>query len=308
MSQWFHAQDGRQHGPVDEAELRQLVASGRLKPDDLVWRDGMPEWVPVSSLPQLAPSPGPSMAPPPPAPSNPYQAPMTPASFASRAGGNVDVGEALSLGWQAFSANFAIGTLAALIYFAITLVTGFIPIVSIVAPILVGTPLLAGLLYCGVLAVDHARGSQRPIVIDDLFSTFRVNYGHAVLYGLLWTIAVLAGVVVLGIGAAVMVPQLEDQPALIVLAVLVMLVPLVYLSLRLFFGYQYLADKRATAIEAFSSSWQATRGQVLPLLGLAFLITCIYLAGTLLLLVGVVPAMFLAACIAGAAFRQVAGD
>jgi len=44
-SHWYYAQDDQQLGPVSSAELRKLAASGQLAPDDLVWRDGMEDWV-----------------------------------------------------------------------------------------------------------------------------------------------------------------------------------------------------------------------------------------------------------------------
>jgi len=45
MTQWYCYVDDRQHGPMEEAALRQWVQSGRLKPDDLVWKEGMDDWV-----------------------------------------------------------------------------------------------------------------------------------------------------------------------------------------------------------------------------------------------------------------------
>lgn len=48
--QWYYATDGRQNGPVEARALKQLAADGRLRPDDLVWKDGMKDWVPTSSV------------------------------------------------------------------------------------------------------------------------------------------------------------------------------------------------------------------------------------------------------------------
>lgn len=42
--QWFLARDGKQHGPVSDAEMSKLVELGHLKPTDLVWRAGFTEW------------------------------------------------------------------------------------------------------------------------------------------------------------------------------------------------------------------------------------------------------------------------
>ena len=48
--QWFYAAGGGQAGPVDTAELRRLAADGALRPADLVWREGMAEWVKAATV------------------------------------------------------------------------------------------------------------------------------------------------------------------------------------------------------------------------------------------------------------------
>jgi hypothetical protein len=67
--QWYFAQAGQQQGPFPESTLRQMLASGQLSPADVVWRQGMPQWVAAGSVPGLLPAQsGPGMAPPPPFP------------------------------------------------------------------------------------------------------------------------------------------------------------------------------------------------------------------------------------------------
>ncbi len=43
--EWFYTANKHQMGPVSWEELKQLVESGLLKPHDMVWCDGMDEWV-----------------------------------------------------------------------------------------------------------------------------------------------------------------------------------------------------------------------------------------------------------------------
>ena len=45
--EWYYGQDGVQRGPVTLAELRALVRTGQISPDDLVWFEGMPDWLPA---------------------------------------------------------------------------------------------------------------------------------------------------------------------------------------------------------------------------------------------------------------------
>ena len=44
---WFYAAGGQQQGPVDDAQFDALIASGQVKPDTLVWHEGMPNWLPL---------------------------------------------------------------------------------------------------------------------------------------------------------------------------------------------------------------------------------------------------------------------
>lgn len=50
MAQWHVSRDGQQHGPYDDATLKQLAGQGRLAPTDHIWREGMADWVPASKL------------------------------------------------------------------------------------------------------------------------------------------------------------------------------------------------------------------------------------------------------------------
>ncbi|MBS0458383.1 MAG: DUF4339 domain-containing protein [Proteobacteria bacterium] len=62
--QWFYSRQGNQTGPVSMEKLRELAAAGQLSPDDMVWREGMPEWIAARTLssvfPPRASAPAPS--------------------------------------------------------------------------------------------------------------------------------------------------------------------------------------------------------------------------------------------------------
>ena len=47
---WFYVVSGQQVGPVTQEEFDALAQSGTIRPDTLVWREGMPNWVAYSSL------------------------------------------------------------------------------------------------------------------------------------------------------------------------------------------------------------------------------------------------------------------
>ena len=52
---WHYGRKGHQFGPVTDAQLRQLAASGQLLQTDLVWKKGMPQWVKAGQIKGLFP-------------------------------------------------------------------------------------------------------------------------------------------------------------------------------------------------------------------------------------------------------------
>lgn len=54
MAQWYYGSSAGQHGPVEESELRAMIASGGVGPQTLVWRDGMSDWMPLQSVPEFS--------------------------------------------------------------------------------------------------------------------------------------------------------------------------------------------------------------------------------------------------------------
>jgi hypothetical protein len=54
MEQWFYARDNNQMGPYAFEHVRALIASGALRAVDLVWKEGMPNWIPLHQVPDLA--------------------------------------------------------------------------------------------------------------------------------------------------------------------------------------------------------------------------------------------------------------
>jgi hypothetical protein len=71
MVEWYCAPGGRQIGPFGEDQLREMIRVGQVSPQDAVWRQGMTDWVPAATVPQLFPVPGAPMAMPLPAQAQP---------------------------------------------------------------------------------------------------------------------------------------------------------------------------------------------------------------------------------------------
>src|SRR5262245_7049660 len=47
---WFFSRDNQDYGPFSYAQLEEYALTGQLVPEDLVWKDGMPEWVKADTL------------------------------------------------------------------------------------------------------------------------------------------------------------------------------------------------------------------------------------------------------------------
>lgn len=60
--EWYYHPNGEKTGPVSLAELREMVATGKLKPHESVWKAGMAQWAPAQTIPDLfTPPPPPSV-------------------------------------------------------------------------------------------------------------------------------------------------------------------------------------------------------------------------------------------------------
>ena len=51
---WYYAQNNQQLGPVTLEALRGMAASGQLAPDNLVWTQGMAQWLPARTVPEVS--------------------------------------------------------------------------------------------------------------------------------------------------------------------------------------------------------------------------------------------------------------
>jgi hypothetical protein len=61
---WFYAANGQQQGPYPEEQLQDLIARGAVRPDTLVWSEGMSGWQKAGEIPGLmARPPGPPSIP-----------------------------------------------------------------------------------------------------------------------------------------------------------------------------------------------------------------------------------------------------
>ena len=53
MAEWYYGKEGQQYGPIDEAALRNRIATGEVSGSDLIWTEAMAEWTPLSKVSQF---------------------------------------------------------------------------------------------------------------------------------------------------------------------------------------------------------------------------------------------------------------
>jgi uncharacterized protein DUF4339 len=58
MASWFYAAEGKQQGPYQEGQFRDLIARGVVHGDTLVWTEGMAGWQKAAEIPGLMGSSG----------------------------------------------------------------------------------------------------------------------------------------------------------------------------------------------------------------------------------------------------------
>lgn len=75
--QWYYSKNGTQLGPIGTEDIQAKLASGEISQTDLVWKDGMPDWLPAGQVAELRPAvPSAPVEVSSPTPS-PYQTPST---------------------------------------------------------------------------------------------------------------------------------------------------------------------------------------------------------------------------------------
>ena len=74
--EWMVGVNGQQFGPYDINSLRQMVATGRLTAQSLVWKQGMPAWAQAGQVPELCSLFAPAMSDIPPMPGGAVPPPL----------------------------------------------------------------------------------------------------------------------------------------------------------------------------------------------------------------------------------------
>ena len=63
MSNWFWVENGERRGPVSPDDFVAMVGAAQIRPDSMVWQEGLADWVPASSIPGLFAAPAAATSP-----------------------------------------------------------------------------------------------------------------------------------------------------------------------------------------------------------------------------------------------------
>ena len=276
-------------GPVATDELKRLIAHGEVNlHSDLVWTEGMANWQAPAQVEALIASPS--------APAgvgtaepgfNPYAAPITaPENLLAPVG---DLGEitpgsmqlevmdclrrAVELTKRHFGTLLLIGIVYLVIYFVLGLVEGLVG----------GTAMERGELPPSLILIKIVNALISIVIGAGLTrAALNVSSGGEASIGDLFG---QTGKILSIIGASLLVYLI------IAVGFILLIVPGIYLAIRLSFFMTAIVDRNLGPVEALKYSWQITTNNALPIFGLMLLSMLIILAGVIALLVGLVFAL-----------------
>ncbi len=325
---WYYAKGSERIGPLGEQEWQGVVASGAISPDTLVWREGMPNWLPYS---QIAGAPSAAAGPTLPGmvrcsdcgqafpPDQVVQIggraicgdckplavqrlregvarigeTVDPEALAARIrerGYVVDIGAIFSGSWALTKANYWPCVGVTVLCYLIAMASTQIPILGLAAMFCVQPQMFAGLFW---YYLKLAR--TEPAMLNDAFDGFRRGFGAQAGYmGIIFagTMALIIPIIIVGFVSGTFDfsdPQNAWKGMFTIYGVMfIVMIPLMILFVRVLFAQILIIDKGLGALAALRLSWRATGPRFWKIVWLCVLLSLIGFAGALLCLVGVV--------------------
>lgn len=309
--------DGKEYGPVTEAEIRQWIAEGRLNAASQAKAESDSEWRSLGIFPEFAGA---------------FSAASGPAPIAEDPGVlnegdyELDVFGSISRGWEIFKNN--LGTLvgAGVVYLALLIATYLA--VSLVTRLLSGgsdpatlmspayqaanlmvqiflVPLVQGPLVAGFYFLILKVIREQPVGVGDLFAGFQRSFAPSYLCAML--VALVAGLSFLPFNwvcNSKLAPVLEqmqhtqpDQMKDMVRQVFEIFLnsspifflcclPAIFFAVNWFFALALTADRQLTAGAALKTSWKMVMRHWWQIFGLIVLVGLLNVAGFFMCCVG----------------------
>lgn len=253
---WFYEKNGEQCGPVSENELKALCESGAINPQNLVWCEGMADWVSYAAAFSAAKSVA--------------TAPTVAVPVAARSGRMPRVSSCSELRAQARAALSGMWGIAVLVVFLnglIQQVGSMIPLIGVLAPIFIAGPFAVGY-HAFMLGLVRSE----TVNVSTLFEGFQAwlkNVGLMLLTTLIIVgsglIAALPGAVLAGYAMIQQPQQYEQDPIFaigLMLAVLGAVLVGTYFWLRYVLVYFIANDEpNMRVVDILKRSRNLMRGQ-----------------------------------------------
>jgi len=297
---WFYAtKDKAQAGPVDEAALQRMLEEGAITKETLVWRDGMTDWAPLSTRPELSVQGNRPLA------ASLPGTPPEPTSVGGETSGKfgqtgsvrtisegaagIAINSVLSRTWSQMKGNYWPGVGVTLLGYLIVVGLEQIPFIGMLAIFLVQPQMFAGVNW---YFLKQFRGESATI--NDAFEGFRRGYGRQavnmlILSGVTLGIVLLSGLLgALGLWLA----SKTDLGAVAVVAGFIVGIPAVlamtYLAFCWVFAPLLILDRGVSAVTAMKWSRRVVHRHFGKLAGLFLVVALLCLLSGLVLCVGLV--------------------
>lgn len=317
MTEWYYARGGQQNGPVSFEQLEEIARNGGLDPlKDLVWNQGMKDWIPAGQMPGIfGQSAGPER--PPADPANPYAAPDTSWTNVTQAPAGealeeivpgsapLDIGGCLSRGFELTKRHFPFILLVGITYIGVSVVAGLI-LGLIDSALGLGQSTSRAWESEGGNASAYFSQTGGPFssIVSQILSIFlslgATRIGLNLVSGKEASVGMLFGEgrkVLRAVVASILFGLM------VAIGIVLLVAPGIYLALR--YG-QYLTaivDRDLGIMESFAYSSSITTNNRLSLLGLWVLCLLVIVAGFVACLVGLIFAMPVAWLSATVAYR-----
>lgn len=164
--------DGKEYGPVSEAEIRNWIRDFRANAQTLAKRDDQTDWMPLSSFPEFlnefqSSVPAGGSVPPPLPGMEPREDPEAFSAAVLQKDIVIDIFDTIGRGWEFYKANFWMVFAATLLVSIAASASGSIPYIGVVISLAVN-----GLLYAGLYWFDLRAIRGNKIDIADAFAGF----------------------------------------------------------------------------------------------------------------------------------------
>ena len=253
--QWYYTLQGQQQGPVPESQLRSLLQSGQVLPNEFVFKEGMSDWAAASSRAELMGG----------------LSPITTTPAIGARVGELSIGAVYQEAIAVFKESWIPLCLGFLLVLAVSFGGGFVAgVIGAIAHdrhnvlgnllgFVINGPLTLGTWFLILNAVD-----RKPVSPTDVLEGFR-HFLPAFILNLLMMVAMLVGLLALIIGIFIV-------------------------AILLSFAWLYMADRGCSPVDAMKQSFGCVKSNFLTVLVLMLLWIPIAIAGLLALIIGLIPA------------------